>query len=109
VLGELVGAGVSFKSAMAVRSGKLTGQRKGDELRLRWDAERPGIPYDVNLVLATGQERIGGGEAKLVDPFALPAERLGRRAIVAESETSTQPDAGVTELNGAYWAAYRIR
>jgi hypothetical protein len=108
VLGQLVGAGVSFKSALAVRSGELTGRRKGDELKLRWKADLPGIPYDVNLVYASGQEPIGGGEAELADPFETDGERVGRRAIVAASESSTRPEAGVTRLSGAYWALRRV-
>jgi hypothetical protein len=108
VLGQLVGAGVSFKSALAVRSGELTGRLKGDELTLRWKAELPGVPYDVNMVLASGQEKIGAGEAQLADPFETEAKRVGRGAIVSTSESSTKPEAGVTRLSGAYWAAHRI-
>jgi hypothetical protein len=108
VLGQVVGAGVSFKSALAIRRGPLTGRLKGNKLTLRWKAELPGIPYDVNFVLASGTERIGGGEAALGDPFESEAQRVGRGAVVSTSESSTQPEGGVTRLSGSYWAAHRV-
>jgi hypothetical protein len=106
VLGQVVGAGVSFKSAMAVREGPLEGRLKGDELTLDWKKALSGIPYDVNFVLASGTEKIGEGQAALRSPFTGAAKLVDRRDAVFTSEKSSASD-GVNELVGSYWVAHR--
>jgi hypothetical protein len=107
VLGQIVGAGVSFKSAMAVRRGPLRGQFTGSRLKLRWNAKLEGIPYDINFVLASGTERIGGGKAALRSPFQGAADMVDRRVAVYASEKPPKSSGGVTEMVGSYWIATR--
>jgi hypothetical protein len=105
-LGLIVGAGVSFKQAMAVREGPLTGRLSGGRLSLRW--KRPsGIPYDISLQYVGTSERIGGGTAALPSPFKGAAQVTnGRHAVsVSQPQPST---GGVTETNGSYWVANRV-
>jgi hypothetical protein len=107
VLGQVVGAGVSFKSAMAIRRGPLTGQLSGNRLTLRWNEKLRGIPYDINFVLASGTEKIGSGEAALRSPFRGSAELVDGAAVHA-AEPKPGKDGDVTEMTGSYWVAHRV-
>jgi hypothetical protein len=105
-LGLIVGAGVSFKQAMAVREGPLTGRLNGGRLTLRW--KRPsGVPYDISLQYVASSERIGGGTAALPSPFRGAARVTNGRHAVSVSQPP--PGTGdVTETNGSYWMADRV-
>jgi hypothetical protein len=107
VLGQIVGANVSFKSALAIRRGPLSGRLDGRRLRLRWDTKLRGIGYDIQLVLASGTENIGKGEAALQSPFQGAADLVdGRNAVYAHEPN---PKGGaVKELMGSYWTANRV-
>lgn len=108
VLGQVVGASVTFKSALAIRRGPLTGQLSGDRLRLRWNEKLRGIPYDINFVLASGTKKIGGGEAALRSPFRGAAQLVDGGAAVQASEPKPSSDGDVTEMSGSYWVAQRV-
>jgi hypothetical protein len=107
-LGQIVGASVSFDSAMAVREGELAGVLHQGRLNLRWKAHPQGIPYDIALQLVSGSERIGGGRAALANPVQGDAKPAGRRNFVYADETRSNAD-GVKELVGSYYVAHRAR
>jgi hypothetical protein len=107
-LGQIVGAGVSFKEAMAIRRGKLTGRLDTAKGKLTLDWKQPSaIRYDINLVLASGTERIGGGFAQLRSRYHGSGRRIGRGAFVFADEDNSTSD-GVKETIGSYWAANRV-
>jgi hypothetical protein len=106
-LSQILGASVSFRSAMAIRRGTLTGSLRKGRLTLRMNGKLPGIPYDTNLVLATaGSKRIDGGRAGIRSPFTGAGDVVGRRMAVHSSENRSK-DGGVTEQVGSYWMAHR--
>ena len=105
-LSQIVGAGVSFRSAMAIRRGTLSGSLRKGRLTLRMNGKLPGIPYDVNLILATGSRRIDGGRAGIRDPFSGAGDVVGGRTAVRTFENRSK-DGGVTEQVGSYWVAHR--
>lgn len=107
VLGQIVGAGVSFRSTLAIRRGPLTGRWTGRKLKLRWNEKLPGIPYDITFVLASGTEKIGKGQASLRNPFGEAGDVTGRTAVHASEPKPTRGD-GVTQLLGSYWVATRV-
>jgi hypothetical protein len=105
-LGQIVGAGVSFSSSEAIRRGALTGRLDGRQLTLDWKKPK-GIPYDINLVLASGAKKIGGGTVSIRSPFRGAGKLMGRRAAVHSSETRTT-SGGIAQSVGAYWFATRV-
>jgi hypothetical protein len=107
VLGQIVGAGVSFKKAVAIRRGPLRGELKGRRLDLQWDANLSGIGYDIEFVMASGKKRIGGGRAALRSPFQGAGSLVGRGAAVRSFERESTAD-GTDEKVGSYWEAHRV-
>jgi hypothetical protein len=79
----------------------------GRRITLRWDPKPTGIPYDINLVLVSGSERIGGGRVALRNPFSGSGELVDRRHAVNSSQSSTR-DGGATQKVGSYWVAERV-
>jgi hypothetical protein len=106
-LGQIIGADVSFESAAAVRRGPLTGRVDNGRVNLRWQAELDPIPYDIDLLVVEGSQRIGGGTLKLRDPFEGTARRVAPRGVVASTDTNHEAN-GVTEQLGSFWLANRV-
>jgi hypothetical protein len=106
-LGQIVGAGVSFGSSEAIRRAPLTGRLNGRELVLDWKKPK-GIPYDINLVLASGAKKIGGGTVSLRSAFQGTGKLMGGRAAVHSSEKRSTPG-GIVQSVGSYWIATRVR
>lgn len=107
VLGQIVGAGVSFRSTEAIRRGPLTGQLDGRRLALHWNERLRGIPYDINFVLASGTRKIGSGTASLRSPFQGAGRLMRGRAAVHSSEARSTPG-GLAQSVGSYWIATRV-
>jgi hypothetical protein len=107
-LTQIVGAKVSFESALAVRRGALTGKLEDGRLNLDWQAKLPGIPYDIEFQLVSATERIGGGRATLRTPFSGAGRLVGRRTAVFSDESRSN-EGDVEQLVGSYWVAHRVR
>ncbi|MET0768826.1 MAG: hypothetical protein ABW081_02880 [Solirubrobacteraceae bacterium] len=103
---SIVGFGVDFDAATAVRRGRLTGRLENGRLLLRWPGKLKGVPYELTAIKKVGQEKISAGTAGLYDPFKGAARN---RAGFAVHETQTRSTSdGVTERVGSYWAAHRV-
>ena len=105
-LTQIVGADVSFHSAMAVRRGALTGRLAHGRLNLDWHAKLPGIPYDIQFQLVSATKRIGGGRAKLRSPFRGAGRLVGPRTAVFSDESHSS-EGDVEQTVGSYWVAHR--
>jgi hypothetical protein len=106
-LGQIIGTDVSFESAAAVRQGPLTGRVANGRVSLRWQAKLDPVPYDIELLVVEGSQRVGGGTLKLQNPFDGSAQRVAPRGVVFSTDTSDE-SRGVTEQRGSYWVANRV-
>jgi hypothetical protein len=106
-VGQIIGADVSFGSAGAVRQGPLVGRVTDGRVSLNWQAKLKPIPYDIELLVVEGSERIGGGTLRLRDPFNGTARRVAPRGVVFSTDTSHE-SSGVTEQRGGFWVANRV-
>jgi hypothetical protein len=107
-LGQIIGADVSFKSTAAVRKGPLVGRVANGRVSLRWQAKLAPIPYDIELVVVEGSQRIGGGSFKLRNPFSGTGRTVAPRGVVYSTDTSHDSSGGVTEQRGGFWVANRV-
>jgi hypothetical protein len=108
-LGTIEGVRVSFREAMAIRSGTLRGTFDGGRLALHWNARlksRP-IPYEILLTLVGGHKQIGSGTAPLLDPFTLAASLVQNGEAVASSESNSS-SGGLAQQVDSYWVAHRV-
>ena len=107
-LTQIVGANVSFDSAMAIRRGALTGTLEHGRLNLDWHSKLPGIPYDIAFQLVSGTKRIGGARATLRSPFRGAGRLMGRQTAVFSDESHSS-EGDVEQSVGSYWVAHRVR
>jgi hypothetical protein len=107
-LTQIVGANVSFDSAMAVRQGDLTGKLQHGRLNLDWHSKLPGIPYNIEFQLVSATKRVGGGRAALRSPFSGAGRLMGRRTAVFSDESHSS-EGDVEQTVGSYWVAHRVR
>ncbi len=106
-VGQIIGSDVSFKSAAAVRQGPLTGRVADGRVSLRWQADLKPIPYDIELLVVEGGQRVGGGRLRLRNPFDGSARRVAPRGVVFATDTRHE-SRGVTEQRGSFWLANRV-
>jgi hypothetical protein len=103
---QLVGFSVDFKTATAIRRGRLTGRIAGDQVLLRWPGKLKGVPYDLTAIEKAGQDTFASGTAALHDPFKGLAGIKGGFAV--HTSQSSSSDDGTSEKIGSYWAAHRV-
>jgi hypothetical protein len=107
-LGSIVGFDTSFRSAEAIRRGRLTGQLRKGRLTLRWPDKVRGVPYTVRFVVTGGLgETVTSGTSALPDPFTGSARVIGRGFAVRSAE-SRSSKGDTSERKGSYWAAHRV-